>query len=134
MPYKKTDQWVGMAMRRAMQMAAQEGFDRVSWVTGEQSAERYDLSKQIDTIEVTKDAEGYKVIGRQNGENVLTRFANDESNLADLIGKELANKIVNDNIPEGKTKIYEGQDLKVGGEGMKTFYNSILPKVAGKRS
>jgi hypothetical protein len=134
MPYKKTDQWVGMAMRRAMQMAAQEGFDRVSWVTGEQSAERYDLSKQIDTIEVTKDAEGYKVIGRQNGENVLTRFANDESNLADLIGKELANKIVNDNIPEGKTKIYEGQDLKVGGEGMKTFYNSILPKVAGKEA
>jgi len=34
MPYKKKEQWIGRAMRRVMQMASQEGFDRIAWVTG----------------------------------------------------------------------------------------------------
>lgn len=112
--------------------AAENGYDRIAWTTGEQQAERYDLSKQVDAIEITKDADGYKIIGRQNGENALTQFADNESDLANIIGKELASKIVNDNIPEGKTKIYEGQDLKVGGEGMKGFYDNIVPAQASK--
>jgi hypothetical protein len=132
MPFKQTGQWVNLALRRMMMYAAENGYDRIAWTTGEQQAERYDLSKQVDAIEITKDADGYKIIGRQNGENALTQFADNESDLANIIGKELASKIVNDNIPEGKTKIYEGQDIKVGGEGMKGFYDNIVPAQASK--
>jgi hypothetical protein len=138
MPYKKTDQWVGMAMRRAMQMAAQEGFDRVAWVTGEQSAERYDLSKQVDDINYTKNSDGtYRIYARKDGDIVFTDKALDESKLETTFGKEIAKKIINDegDRQEGlAAKTISGDGLKVGGEGMKTFYNSILPKVAKKEA
>lgn len=143
MPYKKTDQWVGMAMRRVMQMASQEGFDRVAWVTGEQSADRYDLSKQIDAIdvEVKTGNSRYVNLKMPQGQNIVmtvddnggisessSQFNN--KNLEDVIGKELAKKVL-DTPSNERVTIKEG-GLKVGGEGMKTFYNSILPKVAKK--
>lgn len=137
MPYKKTDQWVGMAMRRAMQMASQEGFDRVAWVTGEQSADRYDLSKQVDAIKYTKEGGKYNIIAENNGVDQITKNNLSESELESAVGKEVAQKIVNG---EGDSelnfgfKTLTGQDLKVGGEGMKAFYNSILPKVAKKEA
>jgi hypothetical protein len=143
MPYKKTDQWVGMAMRRAMQMAAQEGFDRVAWVTGEQSADRYDLSKQVDSINVSaSESEQYKYnIGTVvNGVENDVIGIEDDSKLEEAVGKDLAKKISEDyeELKElnkyGDSKNYKGGDLKVGGEGMKAFYNSILPKVAKKEA
>jgi hypothetical protein len=136
MPYKKTDQWVGMAMRRAMQMASQEGFDRVAWVTGEQSADRYDLSKSVDDIRYIKNEDGsFQINAFQRGGNVFSKNNMNEQDISDTLGKEIAEKIVNgvgEKI-ENETSI-SGEGLKVGGEGMKAFYNSILPKVAKKEA
>lgn len=141
MPYKKTDQWVGLAMRKVYQMAAQEGFDRIAWVTGEQSADRYDLSKQVLDIDVEKvetvDELFLLDIRMINGdvisidvENGVVREGEFEGkNLEDIIGKDLSKKIL-----KGNSQRIEGDGLKVGGEGMKTFYNSILPKVAKKEA
>ena len=145
MPYKKTDQWVGMAMRRAMQMAAQEGFDRVAWVTGEQSADRYDLSKQIDAIDIEPKINDNRYVNLKmpQGQNIVmtvdlngnisessSQFNN--KNLKDVIGKELAEKVLS--TPDNERRTLKGEGLKVGGEGMKAFYNSILPKVASKEA
>jgi hypothetical protein len=47
MPFKKTDQWVNLAIRRMMRYAAENGFDRIAWTNGEQQSERYDLSKKL---------------------------------------------------------------------------------------
>ena len=41
-----TDKWLSLALKRIITMAAQEGYDKVAFVNGEQSAERY-LSKQV---------------------------------------------------------------------------------------
>ena len=137
MPYKKTDQWVGLAIRRAMKMAADKGIDRIAWVTGEQSADRYSLEKQVDEIRYRKFKNNKYVIvinkdGREQGQRVLK-----ESEIEGFLGKEIAQKIINNEgeakkatgtLPEVKS--LSGLDLKFGGEGMKTFYNSILPKVA----
>jgi hypothetical protein len=49
-----------------------------------------------------------------------------EKDLPGAVGKELAEKIVaNKNI---QSMTYKGDDLAVGGEGMKGFYDQILPK------
>lgn len=151
MPYKKTDQWVGMAMRRVMQMAAQEGFDRVAWVTGEQSAERYDLSKQISLASAIKNDDGtYNLVLEDTRGNELPEYRAagkkmTPSEMEDTIGKELAQKLI-EGADRNKGREWKnqptnpefftlrGDGLKVGGEGMKTFYNSILPKVAGKEA
>ena len=143
MPYKKTDQWVGMAMRRAMQMAAQEGFDRIAWVTGEQSADRYDLSKQVDEVGWQKNENGtYNITPKKEGKVIGTRDTMSNLTIEEVenyIGKEVAQKIEKEegkqwsggNVVQGNLS---GQQLEVGGEGMKTFYNSILPKVAKKEA
>lgn len=147
MPYKKTDQWVGMAMRRVMQMAAQEGFDRVAWVTGEQSADRYDLSKQVDRVEVADMLDGNRSVYismKDNSDIQLfvdpktgkilqsTDKGIDGKMLEDVVGKEISNKILNLNTE--KESVISGEGLKIGGKGMKDFYNSILPKVAKKEA
>jgi tRNA A37 methylthiotransferase MiaB len=141
MPYKKTDQWVGMAMRRALKMAADEGFDRVAWVTGEQSADRYDLAEQVESIETTKNPDGtYQVIVLPiGGGAAIESFGSTdalkvpEDKLEDIVGKELASKIIEDS-KENEENTYAGEGLKAGGEGMKAFYNSILPNAAKKEA
>jgi len=147
-PYKKTDQWVSLSIRRVMQMAAQEGYDRVSWVTGEQSADRYDLSKQVDYIEKSKATDNSSYVDISMPTTIINLKVNNETgevidqsgradfgdligkNLEDVIGKEIAKKV----LESKEEKRFEGLDLKVGGEGMKTFYNSILPKVIKKEA
>ena len=134
MPYKKTDQWIGLAIRRVMKMAADKGLDRIAWVTGEQSAERYDLSKQIDEIKYFKYADGtYSIEAKKDGDYVFSKSPVKESELENIVGKELALKMINNEGTEkaGEVdKFLEGEGLEVGGEGMKTFYNSIVPKVS----
>ena len=44
-PFKTS--WHEMMFRRLVRMAAEEGKDWLGWTTGEQQAERYDLSKSI---------------------------------------------------------------------------------------
>jgi len=148
MPYKKTDQWVGMAMRRAMQMAAQEGFDRIAWVTGEQSAERYSLKEKVNSISVQPNESGRFVFIDMKGNYNVTlnvddsgKITEDENNLSgeqsftgkqleDVVGKDMADKILS----QTEESKFEGDGLEVGGEGMKAFYNSILPNVAKKEA
>ena len=57
-----------------------------------------------------------------------------ENELADVVGKDLAEKIVAEQGKEvyrdgAPFKLYSGVDLKVGGEGMKAFYDRIVPQV-----
>lgn len=148
MPYKKTDQWVGMAMRRVLKMAADGGYSRVAWVTGEQSADRYDLSNTVDKITSEPlGEEGRKSIFIQMKNNSdATLFVGNDGKvqqvagavpsdsvgkgLSEVIGKELSDRVLK---AEGEST-FEGEGLQVGGEGMKAFYNNILPKVVAKEA
>jgi hypothetical protein len=134
-PFRKT--WHEFALKRILRMAAEGGYDKVAWTTGEQQAERYDLSKQVSEISYEKAGDKYKLgIADKDGESVplpKQEFTADE--LDGVVGKEIAKKIV-----DGEGKRYrgrgyhtlEGLDLKVGGEGMKGFYDKILPDFANK--
>lgn len=140
-PFKKT--WHEFAMKRIIRMAAEGGYDRVAWTTGEQQAERYDLSKQLNSIEYKKNDDGtynvqaYSKNNSRDGNPDLYKNRIPESELSDLIGKEMAEKIV---AGEGKKRKgsggeyieLTGLDLKVGGEGMKGFYDKILVDFAKK--
>jgi hypothetical protein len=126
----KTEGWLNLALKRIMVMAAEGGYDKVAFVNGEQSAERYDLSKQVDKITIGKapsELGKWQVVARKDGEVAIDRFVSSDDELASLIGKDLAEKAVAKN---GGS--YSGLDLKVGGEGMKTFYDQIVPQALNK--
>lgn len=124
-PFVKT--WHELALRRMLRYAAEENFDRLTWTTGEQQADRYDLSKKMKEVRFSEYDGLYDITGRDiNGEqHGFGKFT--EKQLPDAVGKELANKILNARQAGERSGILSGVDLKAGGEGMKGFYDKILP-------
>jgi len=127
-PFKNTEQWAGLAMKRAMQMAAEGGYDRVAFTTGKQQADRYNLRKSIEELHYSgSDLVAYD----GNGNKVISQTGVRPEDLPDLVGKEAAEKLLNQP-KQGTLQSLTGQDLEVGGEGMKGFYDKILPTFINK--
>lgn len=135
-PFKKT--WHELTLKRMIRYAAENGFDRIAWTTGEQQAERYDLSNQVDTLSYKKNEEGNYQINailkdRGGVENLGSHPA---QALPDIVGKEMAQKIIagegESSGPGDTWRRFSGLDLKVGGAGMKGFYDQIIPSFLNK--
>jgi len=121
-------EWTKLAVKRMLRYAADNGFDKIAWTTGDMQIDRYDLSKQVSSITANKNGDGtfelfYTQPGNR-GSNPLAEKAKPES-LSGIVGKDLAEKIASQT-EEGKT--YEGLDLRVGGEGKKVLYDKIIPQ------
>lgn len=136
-PFKKS--WHELALKRMIREAAEKGYDRLSWTPGEAQAARYDLSKQLKELQYLKNEDGtYSIAGvTKDGGGFNHPEKVSASKLPDIVGKEMAEKIIKN---EGKRArghpanggYFEGVDLKVGGEGMKGFYDQIIPKALEK--
>ena len=134
----KTEAWVALSLKRMIRYASENGFDKIAWTTGEQQAARYDLSKTIGMIRAAKLADGDYTIsasGVRGGDIAgMHNRRVSEKELPDVVGKELAGKIIKNEGGEvdnfSGARVYSGLDLKVGGEGMKAFYDKIVPNVA----
>lgn len=133
-PFKKT--WHEYALKRILRMAAEGGYDRVAWTTGEQQAERYDLSKQVDSVSARKNENGSFDISVFKDEDIIeSQNGLSPDAVAAALGKDLAEKIIAESgKPQGSAGWlnYSGVDLKVGGEGMKGFYDKIVPAFLSK--
>jgi hypothetical protein len=134
-PFKTT--WHELVFRRMLQKAAEQGKEWLGWTTGEQQAARYDLSKQLSRVDVSPYGGSsteplYDVMAYDTkGERVLNNSGLTAGQLSDHIGKELAGKAIAEGAAD-KGVTYKGLDLKVGGEGMKGFYDKILVDYANK--
>jgi len=128
-PFKKTPQWSGLAVKRMIRYAAENGFDSMAWTTGEQQAARYDLSKQVAAIGWRSFNNKYDLEIHTHENDVHFKKGLSAEELEANIGKEHANKIINSSYSSGE---FRGLDLKVGGEGMKAFYNKMLPSTVNK--
>ena len=141
-PFKST--WHELAMKRMLRYAAEHGYDRLSWDTGETNADRYDLSKQVHRIDWTPDGERKIVTITPKDGNVI-EFAVDQDgkveglshgpggteydgkHITDVVGKDIGDKIAAERDGD-----LSGAGLKIGGEGMRGFYDKILPATANK--
>jgi len=146
-PFKTS--WHELSLKRAIQEASEKGYDQIAFTTGKTQAERYDLSKQVDSLLYTKNPDGtYRLSAQVQGEGKMLGQSIPEANLEDYVGKEVAAKIVKgdgnrtevageyDPVSMTSSRSYmtelSGEGLKVGGEGMKGFYDNILPKSLDK--
>lgn len=143
----KTDAWVTLALKRIVKMAVDEGYDKVAFVTGDQSADRYSLEKQVRHIHwSSRQFDSYKNVsispttgnaiefavapdgtigGMRGGIPSGTGF--DGKNITDVIGKDLGERLLSESYGD-----LSGDGLKIGGEGMKAFYDKIIPAAANK--
>jgi len=136
-PFRKD--WHTQLFKRALRDAVDKGHDWIGWTSGDTQAGRYDLSKQVDALKYVKMDDGtYKVQFIPKGRNgEWSSLGNNlkDTDLANNVGKEIADKIAKG---EGEkdsfsgSTILRGFDLKVGGEGMKGFYDKMLPNEIGK--
>ena len=132
--------WPLQLFKRALRDAVADGKEWIGWTTGETQAARYDLSKQIDRLTVTEDQNiigSYRVQAFKDGGGAIDKTVKGEE-LPDVIGKDLAQKVI-DNIQESRQRAkpdysttLTGLDLKVGGGGMKSFYDTMVPKDVAK--
>lgn len=208
-PFKAADKSsdYNVAIKRALVEAANGDYDRLYLTTGQQQADRYDLSKQINEVRLAGDVEHNIFLKQQqkeaqnrydkahanytaHGDKAREAMANLSDELPDLysqdnpfkaevegarsdllyfndeahrgritisafdkndspvimqtiesfdelpalIGKDAAKSLVEKPFEEGMslTRILKGQDLSIGGEGMKQFYDQTYRNALGK--
>jgi ribosomal protein S18 acetylase RimI-like enzyme len=122
-----TKSWVALAMKRALVEAARGDYDKVAFINGKQAADLYSLRKQIDQVVYYDDK---TLVARKDGANVFKKQVESDSELDDIIGKEVARKLLDTKRDMNSQRILSGVELEVGGEGMKAFYDGIVPQVA----
>ena len=144
-PFDKN--WHELAMKRMLRYAAENGYDYVAWTTGEQQAERYDIGKVVNRIESNDTVDYDSTLGvdlvkqvvlfTRDGNAITLRLtpegivrASSQYNghhISDIVGKELGNRIMTET-----DLVLKEQDLRIGGEGMKGFYDKMLPSFVSK--
>lgn len=146
-PFEKN--WQEVAMKRMLRLAAEEGYDYIAWTTGEQQAERYSLEQSVSEIAVKAvDNNKYRVVIEDKDGMELRDYSGSgklvtDKELAELVGKDLAVKLIAGAEESrgkqwngrGKNPEYytvKGDDLKVGGNGMKGFYDDMLVRYVNK--
>ena len=132
-PFEKN--WAELAMKRMLRYAAENGYDKVAWTTGDQQSERYDLSKAVDYIDAERNSDGtYNInVATVDDSHYLQEGSISEKRLGELVGKDITVGIINsiDNSDDNKAHI-EADDMSIGGSGMKTFYDTMLVNFMNK--
>jgi hypothetical protein len=129
-----TNAWTKLGLKVALKEAVKQGADKIAWTTGEQQNDRYDLSKQVDEIQYFKNSnDTYNVYARKGGQTIESKSNLNEKDLENMLGKDVAQRIIkneglNIEVPAfGKyepAKSLKGEQLSVGGKGMKGFYGN----------
>jgi hypothetical protein len=139
-PFRKD--WPLQMFKRALAEAASSGKQWIGWTDGLTQVDRYteSLRQRVRSIEWSNQ-DGLTIVDVKptKGDRIylpvkegkIYRTADQASlrgeDLASVIGKEAASKV-----NESASGKLEGQDLTIGGEGMKGFYDQILPKEISK--
>jgi hypothetical protein len=143
-PYvTNTAAWTDLALKDILREAAEGGYDKVVWTPGVEQAKRYDLSKSVEQLLYSANPDGtYQLSAIMQGRGNMLGETIPADKLSDYVGQEVAKKIVSG---EGKrtevasrssNKEYmqslSGDGLKIGGEGMKGYYDKIVPNQLSK--
>lgn len=118
-----TNSWVKLGLKVALKEAVAQGADRIAWTTGTQQNERYDLSKKVSAVYYDPARKILKADDLQ-GDNIIDREGVEPNQIEDFVGKEVATKLISDNVEKTSKgwNVVKGLDLKIGGTGMKAFY------------
>lgn len=131
---KATNAYISLLLKKAISHAIDNNQNSVSWTTGEQQSDRYDLSNYVDHIVYNKHHNGDWNVFTGESNKLIDQVGGkplNESEIESYLGKDIARKIIAGegttteiNSSYGKenwTKI-SNVELKVGGEWTKAMY------------
>jgi hypothetical protein len=132
-PLKKT--WHEFLMKQLIKKGAEQDADKISWTTGAQQADRYNLADKVDEIRYFPMSNGeYHIVAMKDGQSIYNSMTKADE-LPGLLGKDISSKIVENKSPFPDGQIggsLTGDDLSIGGQGMKGFYDKIIPDYLNK--
>ena len=124
-PFKKN--WEEMALKRLIHHAAENGYHGVVVTPGAEQADRYGLAKHVGMVSYHPGEKRFQAF-KPNRETVVNEKDASPDRVAELIGKEAAQRLLA--APKvGDHHFLEGEDLNIGGEGMKGFYDKKVPNI-----
>lgn len=138
-PFRKD--WGVQLFKRALRDAVESGKKWIGWTTGIEQVKRYENDMRSKVDEITwQTVNGNKSIRAiKNGKVFFGGNIDEAGNIrgsgteadgkqvSDVFGKSISSKV-----SEDYKGSLAGDDLTIGGEGMKGFYDQILPKEIGK--
>jgi hypothetical protein len=132
---KDTGKWSMLAMKRMVRYAAENGYDRIAWTTGDMQAFRYKeaLLKEVDEVAINKNKSGlYDVTFAKNGREVMDEKAVKGERIQELLGKAGNEVLEKADAADGKLVNIPVESMTIGGEGMRGYYDKILPSEVNK--
>lgn len=121
-PFKKD--WYQLAIKRLMKYAADNDYDQVALVGPEEQIRRGSLSTYIDGLYYKKNPDGSIKLEAEKGGSVVLDKTVDPKDLELYVNKDVAEKILNSKEGDGTLT---GDDLEIGGEGMRQYYDRNYP-------
>lgn len=126
-PFKNN--WPVQLFKRALRDAVESGLDWVGWTSGDTQIARYDLSKVLSRIDITRQGDDFVVtaITRQNVP-ALTEEVMTAEEMTEYFGKDLAARIAENPPADGATLTLTEDNLRLENRGMREFYDKMLPR------
>ena len=122
-PFKKN--WHEMALKKMIHHAAENGYHGIVITPGLEQANRYDLSKHVGMVSYHPEQQRFQAF-KPNRETLINETGATPERVAELIGKDAAARLMD--APQNMGHHYlEGENLRVGGEGMRGFYDKMVP-------
>jgi hypothetical protein len=138
-PFKDT--WYQLALKRVIKEAVDKGYDRIGLTTGKRQIERFSdqLRQNVDEINFNPIGTQDQIIvnAKKNGQNTFSgtikdgKFIDGQAQgktVEEVLGKTMAKQIA-----EKKDGVIKGDDLTIGGEGMKKYYDEVYPAFLEKQ-
>ena len=126
-----TQHWTDLALKNVLREAALGNYDGVVFTPGQAQADRYGLEKQVDNLSYHPST---KTLMAMKGDRVLfSKDGMEPDEISSYVGKDVSQRLLH---PDALQKFEDGDqfynisgdDLKMGGEGMKGYYDNIVPK------
>ncbi|EKY4114267.1 hypothetical protein RCP98_006020 [Pseudomonas aeruginosa] len=137
-----TKAWVTLALKRVLRYAADNGFEKIAFINGQQAVDRFGLENPVGRIEYTRHAAtgmfSVKVFGIEE-DGVGGLWAPTRPVSAEEVAAKMGQAVL-DRMLAGEGEIRSTSErsvytlvgdfgISMGGEGMKTFYDEIVPQV-----
>lgn len=124
----KNNAWASLAIKRMIRWASEQGFEQIAWIQGQHAVDRFSLGREMRRIYFNPETKEFIANAHGGGQHREQNVS--PARLSELIGKEGARQLLEAPInKDGEHEIAAG-DIKVGGEGMRAFYDKILPNIA----
>ena len=132
-PFAKN--WEELVLKRMLRYAAENGYNRLAWINGEETAKRYDLSKQAKRV-YWNASKAELIVTGLDGKDLLTERGVYEGKLPDYLGKSVAEKLINEpSWKEGGDQnihVLSGPDLRINAPWAINLYDKMIPEFLKK--